>query len=52
MEELTWLLWREIYLLEFLERVNKHIDALSPIEFMYLDLQKAFDKYPQQKATG
>ncbi|CAM4389985.1 unnamed protein product [Caretta caretta] len=36
-------------LLEFFEGVNKHVDKGDPVDTVYLDFQKAFDKVPQQR---
>ncbi|CAM5136677.1 unnamed protein product [Natator depressus] len=36
-------------LLEFLEGVNKHVDQGDPVDIVYLDFQKAFDKVPHQR---
>ncbi|CAM4425189.1 unnamed protein product [Lepidochelys kempii] len=36
-------------LLEFFEGVNKHADKGDPVEIVYLDFQKAFDKVPYQR---
>ncbi|KAM7181807.1 uncharacterized protein RBU57_000458 [Macrochelys suwanniensis] len=36
-------------LLEFFERVNKHVDKGDPVDIVYLDFQKAFDKVPHQR---
>jgi hypothetical protein len=36
-------------LLEFLEYVTKHVDTGHPIDVIYLDFQKAFDKVPHQR---
>ena len=33
-------------LLEFLESVTKWVDEGSPVDVVYLDFQKAFDKVP------
>uniref|UniRef100_A0A8C3F3S5 Reverse transcriptase domain-containing protein n=1 Tax=Chrysemys picta bellii TaxID=8478 RepID=A0A8C3F3S5_CHRPI len=35
-------------LLEFFEGVNKHVDKGDPVDIVYLDFQKAFDKVPHQ----
>lgn len=39
-------------LLEFIEKVNKHMDKVDPIDAAYLDFQKAFEKLPHQKFLG
>ncbi|CAM4600474.1 unnamed protein product, partial [Lepidochelys olivacea] len=36
-------------LLEFFERVNKHVDKGDPVDIVYLDFQKVFDKVPHQR---
>uniref|UniRef100_A0A8C8SCV0 Reverse transcriptase domain-containing protein n=1 Tax=Pelusios castaneus TaxID=367368 RepID=A0A8C8SCV0_9SAUR len=36
-------------LLEFFEGVNKHVDRGDPVDIVYLDFQKAFDKVPHQR---
>ncbi|CAM4589481.1 unnamed protein product [Caretta caretta] len=36
-------------LLEFFEGVNKHADKGDPVDIVYLDFQKAFDKVPHQR---
>jgi hypothetical protein len=36
-------------LLEFLEDVTEYVDQGSPVDVIYLDLQKAFDKVPHQR---
>ena len=36
-------------LLEFLEYVTKYVDSGYPIDVIYLDFQKAFDKVPHQR---
>ncbi|CAM4721027.1 unnamed protein product [Lepidochelys kempii] len=36
-------------LLEFFEGVNKHMDKGDPVDIVYLDFQKAFDKVPHQR---
>ncbi|CAM5146477.1 unnamed protein product [Natator depressus] len=36
-------------LLEFFEGVNKHVDKGDPVDIVYLDFQKAFDKVPYQR---
>ncbi|CAM5130961.1 unnamed protein product [Natator depressus] len=36
-------------LLEFFEGVNKHVDKGNPVDIVYLDFQKAFDKVPHQR---
>ena len=36
-------------LLEFFEGVNKQVDKGDPIDIVYLDFQKAFDKVPHQR---
>ena len=33
----------------FLEEITKWIDDRSPVDIIYLDFQKAFDKVPQQR---
>ena len=33
----------------FLEEITKRIDEGSPIDSIYLDVQKAFDKVPHKK---
>ena len=33
----------------FLEEITKWIDEGSPVDIIYLDLQKAFDKMPHQR---
>ena len=33
----------------FLEEITKWIDVGSPVDIIYLDFQKAFDKVPQQR---
>ncbi|CAM4543822.1 unnamed protein product [Lepidochelys kempii] len=35
--------------LEFFEGVNKHVDKGDPMDIVYLDFQKAFDKVPHQR---
>ncbi|CAM5114322.1 unnamed protein product [Eretmochelys imbricata] len=35
--------------LEFFEGVNKHVDKGDPVDIVYLDFQKAFDKVPHQR---
>ena len=37
------------YVMVFLEDVTKWIDAGSPVDIIYLDFQKAFDKVPHQR---
>ncbi|CAM4678027.1 unnamed protein product [Lepidochelys kempii] len=36
-------------LLEFFEESNKHVDKGDPVDIVYLDFQKAFDKVPHQR---
>ncbi|CAM4652894.1 unnamed protein product [Caretta caretta] len=36
-------------LLELFEWVNKHVDKGDPVDIVYLDFQKAFDKVPHQR---
>ncbi|CAM5088479.1 unnamed protein product [Eretmochelys imbricata] len=36
-------------LLEFFEGVNKHVDKGDPVDIVYLDFQKAFNKVPHQR---
>ena len=36
-------------LLEFFEKVNRHVDAGEPVDIVYLDFQKAFDAVPHQR---
>ncbi|CAM5159894.1 unnamed protein product [Natator depressus] len=36
-------------LLEFFEEINKHVDKGDPVDIVYLDFQKAFDKVPHQR---
>ncbi|CAM4648684.1 unnamed protein product [Caretta caretta] len=36
-------------LLEFFEGVNSHVDKGDPVDIVYLDFQKAFDKVPHQR---
>ncbi|CAM5074984.1 unnamed protein product [Natator depressus] len=36
-------------LLKFFEGVNKHVDKGDPVDTVYLDFQKAFDKVPHQR---
>jgi hypothetical protein len=36
-------------LLEFLEDVTEYVDQGSPVDVIYLDFQKAFDKVPHQR---
>ncbi len=36
-------------LLEFMERVAKHLDSGDPVDVLYLDFQKAFDKVPHER---
>ncbi|CAM4676294.1 unnamed protein product [Lepidochelys kempii] len=36
-------------LLEFFEGVNKYVDKGDPVDIVYLDFQKAFDKVPHQR---
>ena len=36
-------------LLEFFGGVNKHVDEGDPVDIVYLDFQKAFDKVPHQR---
>ncbi|CAM5137448.1 unnamed protein product [Natator depressus] len=38
-----------INLLEFFEGVNNHVDKGDPVDTVYLDFQKAFDKVPRQR---
>ena len=33
----------------FLEEITKEIDEGSPVDIIYLDFQKAFDKVPHQR---
>ena len=33
----------------FLEEITKWIDEWSPVDIIYLDFQKAFDKVPHQR---
>ena len=33
----------------FLEEITKWIDEGSPVDIIYLDIQKAFDKVPHQR---
>ena len=35
-----------------LEEINKWIDEGSPVDIIYLDFQKAFDKVPHQRLPG
>ena len=37
------------YVMFFLEEINKWIDVGSPVDIIYLDFQKAFDKAPHQR---
>uniref|UniRef100_A0A8C3FHN3 Reverse transcriptase domain-containing protein n=1 Tax=Chrysemys picta bellii TaxID=8478 RepID=A0A8C3FHN3_CHRPI len=39
----------KLCLLEFCEGVNKHVDKGDPVDVVYLDFQKAFDKVPHQR---
>ena len=39
-------------LLCFLEEITKWVDEGSPVDVIYLDFQKAFDKVPHQKTTN
>ena len=34
----------------FLEEISKWIDEGSPVDIIYLDVQKAFDKVPHQRS--
>ncbi|CAM4478491.1 unnamed protein product [Lepidochelys kempii] len=36
-------------LLEFFEEVNKHVNKGDPVDILYLNFQKAFDKVPHQR---
>ena len=36
-------------LLCFLEEITKWVDDVSPVDVIYLDFQKAFDKVPHQR---
>ena len=36
-------------LLEFFEKVNRHVDVGEPVDIVYLDFQKAFDTVPHQR---
>ena len=36
-------------LLEFFEKVNRHVDLGEPVDIVYLDFQKAFDTVPHQR---
>ncbi|CAM4545379.1 unnamed protein product [Caretta caretta] len=36
-------------LLEFFEGINKHVDKGDPVDIVYLNFQKAFDKVPHQR---
>ncbi|CAM5076620.1 unnamed protein product [Eretmochelys imbricata] len=36
-------------LLEYFEGVNRHVDKGNPLDIVYLDFQKAFDKVPHQR---
>ena len=36
-------------LLSFLEEITKWVDDVSPVDVIYLDFQKAFDKVPHQR---
>ena len=36
-------------MLYFLEEITKRIDKRSPVDIIYLDFQKAFDKVPHRK---
>ncbi|CAM4525306.1 unnamed protein product [Caretta caretta] len=38
--------------LEFFEGVNKHVDKGGPVDIVYLDFQKAFDKVPHQRLVS
>ena len=40
-----------IFLLCFLEEITKWVDDGSPVDVVYLDFQKAFDKVPHQIVT-
>ena len=33
----------------FLEEITKWIDEIAPVDIIYLDFQKAFDKVPHQR---
>ena len=33
----------------FFEEINKWVDEGSPVDIIYLDFQKAFDKVPHQR---
>ena len=37
------------YVTFFLEEITKWIDEESPVDIIYLDFQKAFDKVPHQR---
>ena len=37
------------YVMFFFEEINKWIDKGSPVDIIYLDFQKAFDKVPHQR---
>ena len=37
------------HLLCFLEEITKWVDDGSPVDVIYLDFQKAFDKVPHQR---
>ena len=46
----TWLFWKDwTNLLEFLEYVSNYIDQECPVDVIYLDFQKAFDKVPRRR---
>ena len=39
-------------LLCFFEEITKWVDEGSPVDVIYLDFQKAFDKVPHQRLIG
>ena len=39
-------------LLKFLEKVTKYVDAGKPVDVLYLDFSKAFDKVPHGRLLG
>ena len=36
-------------LLEFAEKISEYLDAGTPVDVIYLDFKKAFDKVPHER---
>ncbi len=40
------------FVMFFLEEITKCVDDGSPVDVIYLDFQKAFDKFPHQSVSS